>query len=108
MNTISEFPDKVLLKILSFLPSKDVVATCVLSKRWRSLWKEVNTFRYEGESISKAYWKFARLISRRSSVESLQLKMNPTITNSNIKPLVNIAVARSLRELRIDLGYNSF
>ncbi|KAL0796821.1 hypothetical protein Bca101_068198 [Brassica carinata] len=37
---MSEFPDELLLKILSFLPSKDVVATSAISKRWKSLWKE--------------------------------------------------------------------
>ncbi|AAG29620.1 hypothetical protein [Arabidopsis thaliana] len=89
IRTISEFPDKVLLKILSLLPSKDVVATGVLSKRWRSLWKDVKTF-------------------RTSSVESLQLKINPSATNKDIQSLVNMAVARSMRELRIEMICKNF
>ncbi|CAA0285330.1 unnamed protein product [Arabidopsis thaliana] len=108
IRTISEFPDKVLLKILSLLPSKDVVATGVLSKRWRSLWKDVKTFRYEGESLSRTYWKFARFINRTSSVESLQLKINPSATNKDIQSLVNMAVARSMRELRIEMICKNF
>ncbi|KAG7594761.1 FBD domain [Arabidopsis thaliana x Arabidopsis arenosa] len=108
MASISDIPDELLLNILSSLPSKEVVATSVLSKRWRSLWTEVKTFRYDGESIGRTYWKFVLFISKRSSVETMQLKLNPHCTHRDIKPLINIAVARSLRELRIEMICESF
>ncbi|KAM0852858.1 hypothetical protein ACQ4PT_051483 [Festuca glaucescens] len=38
---ISALPDDVLRHLLSFLPSSASVQTCVLAKRWRTLWKSV-------------------------------------------------------------------
>ncbi|CAF1716162.1 hypothetical protein YC2023_113439 [Brassica napus] len=106
---LSEFPDELLLKILSFLPSKDVVATSAISKRWKSLWKEVKKFRYDATpSYPHTFQMFALFIRSRSNVESLQLKLNPNNSRQDIKDLVNYVVARSLRELRIEMLYKSF
>ncbi|WZZ47444.1 hypothetical protein YC2023_043703 [Brassica napus] len=77
--------------MLHRLPSKSVVATSVLSKRWRSLWKEVNTFRYDGSTVGREYWRLALFISKLSNLESLDLKINPYRTNKFINYLVNIA-----------------
>ncbi|XP_062084217.1 F-box/FBD/LRR-repeat protein At3g26920-like [Humulus lupulus] len=39
----SKLPDAVILHILSFLPTVDVVRTCLLSKRWKLMWHSVPT-----------------------------------------------------------------
>ena len=44
---ISVLPDSLLIHILSFLPAKYAVATCLLSKRWRQLWRFIATLDLE-------------------------------------------------------------
>ncbi|VVB03566.1 unnamed protein product [Arabis nemorensis] len=36
-DAISSFPDEILARILLFLPTKQAIITCLLSKRWRNL-----------------------------------------------------------------------
>ncbi|KAL9291183.1 putative FBD-associated F-box protein [Arabidopsis thaliana] len=36
---INDLPDDLLATVLSFVPTKDAVATSILSKRWRPIWK---------------------------------------------------------------------
>ncbi|KQJ92035.1 uncharacterized protein LOC104584768 [Brachypodium distachyon] len=38
---INDLPDDILRNVLSFLSSRDAVRDCMLSRRWRDLWKSV-------------------------------------------------------------------
>ncbi|XP_066340976.1 putative F-box/FBD/LRR-repeat protein At2g05300 [Miscanthus floridulus] len=42
---IGALPDDLLLHVLSFLPAHDAVRTCVLSRRWRPVWKSLRVLR---------------------------------------------------------------
>ncbi|CAH8381481.1 unnamed protein product [Eruca vesicaria subsp. sativa] len=106
--SISEFPEEVLLKILTCLPSKDAVATSVLSSQWRSLWKELNTFRFDGNSYSRDYGRFLLFITNLSNLESLELKIDPAYMNKQIRTLVNLAVTRSMRKLSVHMICSCF
>ncbi|KOM56849.1 hypothetical protein LR48_Vigan10g274100 [Vigna angularis] len=60
---ISSFPDDILCYILSFLPSNEVVATSVLSKRWYRLWRWVHSFDFDyhirgNDKNKEAYYPF--------------------------------------------------
>ncbi|CAL4994714.1 unnamed protein product [Urochloa decumbens] len=42
---LSALPDKALQRVLSFLPSREAVRTCMLASRWRHVWKSVQALR---------------------------------------------------------------
>lgn len=73
---LSDLSDCILLHIMSFLDTTDAVQTSVLSKRWRDIWKLVNSLSFERmyfrTSIAN-YNKFvSRVLSRRDSSIPLQ------------------------------------
>ncbi|KAG4983238.1 hypothetical protein JHK87_027987 [Glycine soja] len=44
---LSELPDFVLLHIMNFIDTKDALRTCILSKRWKDLWKHLTTLSFD-------------------------------------------------------------
>ncbi|KAF7091832.1 hypothetical protein CFC21_094380 [Triticum aestivum] len=46
---ISALPDDLLLHVMSFLLSRDAVRTCVLARRWSTLWKSVPALHIEDD-----------------------------------------------------------
>lgn len=44
---ISTLPECILCYILSLMPTKDAVATCILSKHWKHLWRSVPALDFE-------------------------------------------------------------
>ncbi|XP_018461352.2 FBD-associated F-box protein At3g49020-like isoform X1 [Raphanus sativus] len=101
---ISELPEALLLHILSSVPTKDVIATSVLSKRWRSLWKMVPNlklyFNMEYYSSEDVY----RLLNLHKApvLESLHLSIEDKSARLDIGILIGIAFSRHVRELVLD------
>ncbi|XP_030441631.2 F-box protein At5g03100-like [Syzygium oleosum] len=44
---ISLLPDCLIHHIFSFLPTREVIKTCILSKRWRSVWTTISDLRFD-------------------------------------------------------------
>ncbi|KAJ4772054.1 F-box family protein [Rhynchospora pubera] len=47
IDRISNLPDDVLTRILSFVTARQAVQTCVLSKRWRNTWASVSILNFD-------------------------------------------------------------
>ncbi|KAL8237711.1 hypothetical protein R6Q59_018792 [Mikania micrantha] len=47
IDCINNLPDCILHHILSFLPTREVVQTSILSKRWKSLWTSVSNLDFD-------------------------------------------------------------
>ncbi|KAL1195676.1 F-box/FBD/LRR-repeat protein [Cardamine amara subsp. amara] len=107
---ISELPEALILQILSLLPTKDVIATSVLSKQWGSLWKMVPKLEFESNDQKFAENVTRSLLSHKAPVlESLQLKLSDKCDAIDVKleRWAGIAIARNVREfvLKIFLSF---
>ncbi|CAN0879164.1 FBD-associated F-box protein At4g10400 [Linum grandiflorum] len=60
---LSALPDDILHHILSFLGTKSCVKTCILSKRWTSLWKYVHRLTFSEYSFG-SYRSFEQHVDR--------------------------------------------
>lgn len=110
MDNINELPDDLLVKILSFIPTKDVVATSLLSKRWESLWTNVRRLEYDQEYYYDKRIGFSRfvdksLLSYQSPVlESLNFKFKSRYGYRDIGLWIRTAVNHHIRELTLECG----
>lgn len=109
MDIISQLGDDLLLRILSCVPTKDVVATSLLSKRWRSLWKLVPQLEYDDSNHIGDYKIFSQyvyrsLLSNKAPVlEYLHLNLGMDCPVIDISLWIDIAVSRRVSELKIDI-----
>ncbi|XVF78317.1 hypothetical protein PTKIN_Ptkin14bG0122300 [Pterospermum kingtungense] len=111
---ISNLPDALIHLILSFLPTKQAMATSVLSKRWLWLWTFVPTLYLEDSYIckidEKAKMKFLHfvyrvlLLNKAGSVEKFCLNCNPFYDYSCVNTWICSAVLRRLREVDISVS----
>ncbi|CAA7045377.1 unnamed protein product [Microthlaspi erraticum] len=115
MENISQFPDHILLKVLSFLPTKVAASTSVLSKRWEFLWMWLPKLDYDSRDCTKyqsyklrAFIEFSLPLHRAPVIESLRLNFStapgyPKSFNAlHIEKWVLIAVSRCVRELSLE------
>ncbi|EOA14823.1 hypothetical protein CARUB_v10028133mg [Capsella rubella] len=114
MDIISHLPDDVLLKILSFLRTKDVMRTMFLSKRWESLWMFVprlefdDTTHFPTPPFTQAGYNIFRQFVDRSLMsfegqvlQSLYLKLDGPFAYEDVTIWVKTAVKRGLVELKL-------
>ncbi|XP_010465875.1 PREDICTED: putative FBD-associated F-box protein At5g56700 [Camelina sativa] len=112
MARISDLSDELLLKILSFLPTKEAVSTSVLSKQWEFLWMWLPELKFEFTRSKYACLRdfIAKNlpIHKAPIIESLRLRsIHGAIQPEDLDSWVGTAVSRCVRELSIstDLYY---
>ncbi|CAA7062540.1 unnamed protein product [Microthlaspi erraticum] len=103
MANINDLSNDLLVKILLSIPTKDIVATSLLSKRWRSVWKLVPKIHhddcsYTATASSQFIEKFLQL-NNAPFLESLRLRLEKNYTPRDYERWVNVAVSRNVREL---------
>ena len=114
IDRISDQPDFILHRILSFLPKKDANQTCVLSKRWRFVWDtypifDLDQYIYiqdclilEQEEFKEKTQKFMKLVDdslkkfARYNLSMERLDLTLPLFDLNYSSLVDQWIALSL------------
>lgn len=127
MDEISNLSDDLLLKILSLLPTRDVVGTMFLSKRWKFLWTMVQKLHFD-DSFKDSYYEYDQdygtdgenrfpyrifrqyvdrfMVLHKSSVlETLTFELGVMSSTDVLAAWIRIAIARQVRELEIHRSY---
>ncbi|KAK4722356.1 hypothetical protein R3W88_012589 [Solanum pinnatisectum] len=117
LDRISKLPDAVLIQILSLLPTKDAVASCVLSKRWRYLCNSIDNFHFDGCSYYNNVENFVFLVDHVlshctcSKIKKFQLIL-PYNSEWNfdlsISRWMNFAVERKVEDVLLCLCDDNF
>ncbi|KAF2532642.1 hypothetical protein F2Q70_00033116 [Brassica cretica] len=109
MDNISHLPDDLLLRILSLNTTKGVLATSLLSKRWRYLWTLVPGLKYDDINHNGDYKLFKQFVHRSflsnkaPVLEHLHLSLGPDCPSVDIGLWINLALSRHVRELHIHI-----
>ncbi|KAH0896580.1 hypothetical protein HID58_046148 [Brassica napus] len=110
MDRLSQLPDDLLIKILSFVPTKCAVATSILSKRWLSLWTLVASLVFEDfseeedEEINEIHGLC--YLHKAAVLERFHLNSTSECSAWEIGLWVRIAVDRFVRDLKISFCYD--
>ncbi|XP_074344639.1 F-box/LRR-repeat protein At4g14103-like isoform X2 [Apium graveolens] len=110
---ISSLPDCVLQFILSLIPTKDAVATCILSKRWKFLWTSVPNIDFDDAALYPnadfsypiEVTRFMNFVERvlllrdSSSIKKFRLSCRVCFSASRVHAWVSAAVMHDIEEL---------
>lgn len=109
---IRDLPNCVLLLILSVLNTKEAVQTCVLSARWKNLWKYIPVL-----SISCCHFEtrkgFIRFVSQflylrdnKTALHTLHLHREGVIWPRHLKWVIKYAFDHGVQLLDVDSTFN--
>ncbi|CAI9102510.1 OLC1v1000792C1 [Oldenlandia corymbosa var. corymbosa] len=107
---ITSLPDSIISHILSFLPTKEVVATSILSKRWRFMWRDVPTLIFDVEEHHKrdtfVNFVYRVLFSGKSEcLHKFQLEWVSSGPGFQaVNTWIDQAIARNVRRLDLEVS----
>lgn len=105
--SLSNFPDCILLYILSFLSTKEVVQTLILSKRWKNVWKNLPTLTLiasyfnTGKGFTEFVSKVMSLRDASTSLHNLEFRCHDIVDPFLLTSILEYAVSHNVRRLKI-------
>lgn len=110
MDRLSDMPNFVLLHIMKFMSMKQAVQTCVLSSRWKELWKHLTDLTLNSTDFTNLthFSKFVSwVISNRDnsiSLHSLDLRRKGCIDHELLDRIMGYAVSHDVQQLTIEVN----
>ncbi|XP_026459947.1 F-box/LRR-repeat protein At4g14103-like [Papaver somniferum] len=108
---ISELPDSLLHRILSFLDNKEVACTSVLSKRWSHIWTSIPTLVFPNLYHKSEINKFMDFVDRTlrlrdasSNIQKIHIYMKQHFNASRVHSWISNITGRNVEKL--DLWLN--
>ncbi|XP_030487741.2 probable FBD-associated F-box protein At1g32375 isoform X1 [Cannabis sativa] len=117
---ISQLPEAIIVHILSFLPTMNVVQTCILSKRWKFIWFSVpKLFFSDTSTTAPKFQRFHNYVDNclehrkrglyfiaDSAVTSFKLQLKCCLRSKtrSLDKWLNFAVLNKVKELSVDLN----
>ncbi|XP_076951429.1 FBD-associated F-box protein At4g10400-like [Bidens hawaiensis] len=112
VDRLSSLLEDIQSHILSLMPTKFAVQTCVLSKRWRYTWMSITKFDFDdipplGFSSLETFVDRVLGSCKSSQIESLRLTFfGYPVQESSVSNWIDKAVTLNIREL--DIQYQFF
>ncbi|KAK3017573.1 hypothetical protein RJ639_006640 [Escallonia herrerae] len=108
---ISNLPDEILHDILSCLPTKDAVGTCVLSRRWQFVWTHISGIDLEDDNNNNDPLQLERtmlfvdklLNCRNVNINKVCLHFREGADPLGVYMWISSAIVRKVEELCINI-----
>jgi hypothetical protein len=113
--TLSDFPDSILLEIMKFMDTKDAVQTCILSTRWKDLWRCLPSLATNFSDFSQNLTQFSQFVSsvlshRDNSIDlpDIDLRHAGGIQPELLDRVMAYAVSHNVKTLAVDIDLIHF
>lgn len=104
---LSTLPDELIHQILSYFETRFAVQTCLLSSRWKHLWKSVPCLSFCSRN-SEPLPKFSKFVSKVLShrnhqieVSSVNLSFHGAASQVFVRKIANYAFSHNVQDLNI-------
>ncbi|XP_026416434.1 putative F-box/LRR-repeat protein At5g41630 [Papaver somniferum] len=117
---ISNLPDEILHRILSLVPAKCAMSTCILSKRWKYVsnsistldfrkWRTQKPFSEEGKLETKSFKNFLDTVvflHEKPNIQKFYLDLNEDFDESQVFRWVSNIIKRKVEEFYLYMTYS--
>ncbi|KAF7825232.1 F-box/FBD/LRR-repeat protein [Senna tora] len=111
----SDLSDSLICHILSYIPTKEAVATSILAKRWKPLWRYTHSIDFDDHKYKNNETRYSRFVhfvntilfslDNSHPIKRFHLKSKSTFTsNENMNVWVNFALQHKVEHLEIESG----